>query len=325
MQAIWHTGGSYRDERSVIEKFTQPTPSPRKLLTHSIFKNTHIRKILPGSDFVVLITEKNELYVFGENGPHHLLGLKDISQISNLDHIPVPIPHPDLKGIQIKDAEIGWGHTLALTDDNKVYSWGSNVHGQCGLDRRDKVIASPTLISAFKGVEVVQIACGETHSMARDKDGNVYTWGSHHEGKLGVDPIKDDSLVPVQVTSLNGNKIIHISSGTDHSAALSESGDVFVWGFGQHGALSIVTSFKNAYTPVKLSLPAFLNVDYSKKYPYIVDGYKVKEGQFKELFYNQHVIDVKCGMDFTILVVENSPKSELSQKIDQQHIQINKT
>ena len=65
--------------------------------------------------------------------------------------------------------------TLFLEDD-KVYSWGSNVHGQCGVlgVNDQKFIPEPVEIEALRGVPLKQVCCGETHSMALDKEGNVF-------------------------------------------------------------------------------------------------------------------------------------------------------
>lgn len=40
----------------------------------------------------------------------------------------------------------------------------------------------PTLIKAFKGLEVVDIAGGEHHSIALTSNGDVYCWGKNDEG-----------------------------------------------------------------------------------------------------------------------------------------------
>lgn len=41
------------------------------------------------------------------------------------------------------------------------------------------------------------------------------------------------------------------------SKCFLESGSFFVWGFGQHGALSFQSFFKNCKTPMEISLPCF--------------------------------------------------------------------
>ena len=60
--------------------------------------------------------------------------------------------------------------------DGRLYSWGSNQHGQCGLGFNSIGVSEPLEITALKGVNIVQITCGETHSMALDSNNNVYTY-----------------------------------------------------------------------------------------------------------------------------------------------------
>ena len=43
------------------------------------------------------------------------------------------------KGIFIKDLDIGEYHVISLDDKGKVYCWGSNSDGQCGIDATDRV------------------------------------------------------------------------------------------------------------------------------------------------------------------------------------------
>lgn len=43
----------------------------------------------------------------------------------------------------------------------------------------------PTLITGLAGKQVVQIACGSTHSAAVTSEGELYTWGRGNYGRLG--------------------------------------------------------------------------------------------------------------------------------------------
>ncbi|XP_064112359.1 E3 ubiquitin-protein ligase HERC2-like isoform X2 [Macrobrachium nipponense] len=84
--------------------------------------------------------------------------------------------------------------------------------------------------------QVSEIALGKEHCMALTKDGEVYTWGGGMRGQLGTG-VLHFSDVPLQVENLHGLFIKSISCGGWHSTALSDSGDVYVWGWNESGQL----------------------------------------------------------------------------------------
>ena len=49
----------------------------------------------------------------------------------------------------------------------------------------DSFCDEPTLIAGLAGKQVVQIACGSTHSAAVTSEGELYTWGRGNYGRLG--------------------------------------------------------------------------------------------------------------------------------------------
>ena len=60
----------------------------------------------------------------------------------------------------------GSHHTLALNEWGQVFAWGSNSHGQLGLNIPDQINQSPKMIKSLATKQVIQIACGQNHSMA---------------------------------------------------------------------------------------------------------------------------------------------------------------
>ena len=54
-----------------------------------------------------------------------------------------------------------------------------------GTPGSDDIQFIPVKIPAFKGVPVVQIACGNDHVLVLTTEGSVYTHGNGEEGQLG--------------------------------------------------------------------------------------------------------------------------------------------
>ena len=51
--------------------------------------------------------------------------------------IPFPVKIESLKDEYIIDIKCGWGHVLVLTLNGDVFSFGSNIHGQCGVNSKE--------------------------------------------------------------------------------------------------------------------------------------------------------------------------------------------
>lgn len=71
-----------------------------------------------------------------------------------------------------------------MTDEGKVYAFGSNYYGCLGLEEEDDTVLSPVPLPFFSSNPVEEISCGENHVAALTKDGEVYTWGSGEFGKI---------------------------------------------------------------------------------------------------------------------------------------------
>ncbi|KAK1393048.1 Ultraviolet-B receptor UVR8 [Heracleum sosnowskyi] len=85
--------------------------------------------------------------------------------------------------------------------------------------------------------KVVLISAGASHSVALLAGNVVCSWGRGEDGQLGHGDA-EDRISPTQVTALDGQEIISVSCGADHSTAYSElNGQVYSWGWGDFGRL----------------------------------------------------------------------------------------
>jgi hypothetical protein len=83
---------------------------------------------------------------------------------------------------------------------------------------------------AFDGSRVVDVSCGNQHSMFLTDRGTVYAYGRNTDGQLGINSRKEAKVRPTLVFPLRDDVICHIACGGDYSLALADTGTVFAWG-----------------------------------------------------------------------------------------------
>jgi alpha-tubulin suppressor-like RCC1 family protein len=81
-------------------------------------------------------------------------------------------------------------------------------------------------ITKLKGKNIVDIACGDFHSLALDDQGRVYSWGgggsSKNKGQLGHGNMKDISQ-PEEIKFFSSIQVKHIACGDYHTMVMTES------------------------------------------------------------------------------------------------------
>ena len=82
------------------------------------------------------------------------------------------------------------------------------------------------------------MACGYAHTVVATEGGDVYTFGLGLYGQLGHGD-EENQLAPrrVPAAGFNGERVVMVAAGNEHTVALSEAGHVFTWGNGGGGQL----------------------------------------------------------------------------------------
>ena len=100
-----------------------------------------------------------------------------------------------------------------------------------------------------KSSDVVQLACGDSHSLIVDGQGHVYCWGANSCGQVGIS-IKDPRTtndtdgvshvsVPVLLEALQDQVVVSVACGEAHSLCVTNRGDLYSWGACSCGQLGI--------------------------------------------------------------------------------------
>eukprot|EP00727_Mastigamoeba_balamuthi_P012789 m51a1_g8132 putative regulator of chromosome rcc1 (748) ;mRNA; r:216084-220384 len=130
-------------------------------------------------------------------------------------------------------------HSFAVLSTGELYAWGSNSAGQLGLG--DTVSrANPEQVPLFPppGRHIVEMACGSLHTLALLDNGQVWSWGSSRYGELGHGDTAQHSA-PQQLSFFDTRPVRSVRCGAHHSAALTASGELYVWGLNAAGQLGL--------------------------------------------------------------------------------------
>ncbi|CAM6042599.1 unnamed protein product [Sphagnum compactum] len=157
----------------------------------------------------------------------------------------LPNPVKSLQGIKISSAAAGWNHTAFVTESGGLYTCGDGTFGQLGLgDTETRFL--PCLVEHLTSLFVTMVACGMRHTLALvqgpSEETAVYAFGSNRRGQLGIEIPQQPQTEgtknvrciskPQSITTLNSKKLVAISANGDHSATLTVTGQLYLWGRG---------------------------------------------------------------------------------------------
>lgn len=99
-----------------------------------------------GGYHVIVLTKSNKVYTWGHNrvgqlglgflGGNNDKGDESDDEDSDDNVIRKPTLVTSLSNLKIKDIKAGWGHSIILTFDNKVFMCGRNSENQLGLSKK---------------------------------------------------------------------------------------------------------------------------------------------------------------------------------------------
>lgn len=156
--------------------------------------------------------------------------------------ISTPTQVPSLTNIT--SLSLGSNHSCAVSASGIVSCWGNNTNGELGYSGASA--STPTAVSG----NYLKVSAGFTHTCAIGSTGGlVYCWGNNTYGQLGNNTTTS-SPTPVTVSTISN--AIEISSGANHTCAITTSNDLYCWGNSALGQLAITPS-GNILTPQKIA------------------------------------------------------------------------
>lgn len=174
-----------------------------------------------------------------------------LEMILSFVRIQLPLKNPET---QIKRIAAGRAHTVVVTDNECVLTFGNNSFGQCGRNIVQNEEYSKNwfchMIKNVDGERVIDSVCGQDHTLFLSESGKIYSCGWGADGQTGLGHFNNQSIPSLVKGELEGVKIVKIASTVDCVLALSDKGDVFGWGNSEYGQISD--------HEMQISLPRFM-------------------------------------------------------------------
>ena len=177
---------------------------------------------LIGKDLVSITISRDRILALGSGGKVYSVPVSQEDQargpkLSERSWIPGWNSQSKLSYRVIQPKDIGWGekitsissgieHALLLTNNGRLFSAASSsegfpsrgemgVPGLSWTTRPSGPYDQPHEITTLRGFEIIEIATGDFHSLALDKDGRVFAFGDNSSGQLGFDPSPESPYI----------------------------------------------------------------------------------------------------------------------------------
>ena len=243
---------------------TTTTLYPVQVLASANNPLTGVVQVAYGGNHTVFLRIDGAVYAVGLNGSGQL-GDGTVTNTS----FPVQVratASTFLTGVV--QVACGTSHTVFLLNTGSVYAVGSNGSGRLGNGTTVpstsgsysgrypvQVLAGPS--PGVSLTDVVQVACGSSHTVFLRSDGSVYAVGSNGSGQLGNGTSGSSVLLSVQVLSLTN--VVQVACGSNHTVFLLNNGTVYAVGYNGNGQLGDGTTVQQTIpVQVKTGNSAFL-------------------------------------------------------------------
>ncbi|CUV04847.1 unnamed protein product [Cryptosporidium hominis] len=221
--------GNEHDKNDLNESWYTPIPC----IVNFPF-NAKISRISCGANHSLALSDSGLVFAWGI-GQYGCLGTGELNDV----YSPVKIEAgpTDKKVLHIA---AGARHSLCCNEDGQVFAWGSNSNGRLGTGGSYGMKTVPTQIKSLSQYHITLVAAGESHSGCIDSFGYIYTWGNGGSGKLGHGT-QSDCNIPRRIEGISSLPFVQLTLGAFNSMALSQSGEVYIWGAKQHEIISLPT------------------------------------------------------------------------------------
>jgi alpha-tubulin suppressor-like RCC1 family protein len=205
----------------------KPRPRPRPVRFDS--SALRICQVAAGNRHALCLSESGAAYAWGCS---HSGQIGHATCVSSLR----PVLLEALSGCAPASIAVGGDHSVVRTAAGRLYSWGSNVHGQLCLGDEERIHFRCELVRCAGAVTAVDVACGKHHTAVVSSTGAVLTAGSNARGQLGREASEPRDRKRLQAVQMRHHgRALGVACGDYHTLVLvrdEESGRTKVISFG---------------------------------------------------------------------------------------------
>ncbi|XP_077644322.1 protein RCC2 [Lonchura striata] len=243
---------------------------------------------------------RGQLLIFGATN-WDLIGRKEVPKqqaaYRNLgQNLWGPHRYGSLGALRVRSVVSGpcAAHSLLITAEGRLWSWGRNEKGQLGHGDTKRVEA-PRPIEALGGEAIVAAACGRNHTLALTESGSVFAFGENKLGQLGLGNQTDAVPSPTQIL-YNGQPISKLGCGAEFSMVMDCKGNLYSFGCPEYGQLGHNSDGKFIARAQRIEYDCEL---LPRRVALFVE--RTKDGQVLPVP-NVVVRDVACGANHTLVL-----------------------
>ena len=196
-----------------------------------------------GNGFGCALDARQLLWCWGSNANHQI----------SADAI-ASVPYATRVGAGRWDT-VATGRQICALREGALSCWGANDRGQISAAVLGDVL-EPLVIAAPEGGAWSMVAAGYDETCGIS-DGRLYCWGANTFGQLGVGDVVDRGVPTAVLGELTDWTTV--STGSDHTCAVSASAGLHCWGNNDKGQLGDGTVVA-ARTPVAIALPGVASI-----------------------------------------------------------------
>ena len=219
----------------------------------------------------------------------------------------------------IQNIQIGSQHTICLSTKGKIFSFGWNNYGQCGIDRKKTIVGKeelngneslveinkfnelkPKVINKINGFKMVEIENNNNNNFYNNNNNNNF-YNNNNNNFYNNNNIEFKSII----------------CGEDHSITLDTKGNVYTFGINLNGQLGLnhnhpvshPSKIKSLFNIKEINSAGYINFAVNKNGDGFIWPYTDKTGTLKfspaKILLNEKINNISCGNNFCLILTNS--------------------